>query len=282
MTGSPAWARKRLADALRTVREQAGLTLKELAEAVRVDPSKISRIENNDWKLPSLRYVDDVLTACKVTDAPQREQLLTWAEEGRQKGWWEEYKDVLDPTLLGYEAEATAIRTHEGLLVPGLLQTGDYAEAVFRGGQAVDDRLIVRRVEARLARRRTLDRDDPPSFYAVIDEAALRKHVGGPATMRAQIEHLITMASRPNITLQILPDAVGAHAGMSGPFTVLEYSGSGAPAVVHLETAAGDLYVEDQAAVKRYTQRHGSLAGSALDADVSARYLLELVKELNK
>ncbi|MEV4180111.1 helix-turn-helix transcriptional regulator [Streptosporangium canum] len=281
MTGSPAWARKQLADALKEARERCGLSIKDAAKALAVDSSKISRIENNDWKLPSLRYVDDALTVYQVTDPKRREQLLIWAEEGRQKGWWEEYRDVLDPTLLGYEAEASAIRTYEALLVPGLLQTPAYAEAVFRGGQAVDDGLIARRIEARLARKRTLERDTPPSFYAVIDEAALRKHVGGPEVMREQIQHLVTMADRPNIIIQIMPDAVGAHAGMSGPFTVLEYStSSGAPAVVHLETAAGDFYVEERDAVERYGRRHGHLCGSALDATVSARYLWDLVGQL--
>lgn len=241
--------------------------------------SKVSRIERNEWRLPGVGDVTDLLDVYGVTDPAVRAAMVALARQARQRGWWEEYKDVLGGALPEFEGEATEIRSFETLLIPGLLQTADYAAAVFEGVRVLDPLVVERSVQARLKRQQFLDRPPPPIFWAVIDEAALTKKVGGAATMRAQLQHVLAMARRPTIGIQILPDSVGAHASMSGPFTLLEYEDD--PALVYVETPTGDLFVEGMEQVSRYTVRYDHLRASALSVIDSERYLADLVEQLN-
>jgi transcriptional regulator with XRE-family HTH domain len=279
-THSPTVRRRRLSKALLQARLAVSMKADEVARALGWQPSKVTRIERNEWKLPSVGDVTDLMDLYGVTDEAKRKAMIALAREARQRGWWEEYKDVLGGALPEFEAEATEIRSFETLLVPGLLQTPEYAASVFRGGQVVDNALIERRVQARVERQRILERPDPPMLWAVIDEAALTKHVGGVSCMRDQLQHIIRMASQPNIGIQVLPDAVGAHASMSGAFTILEYATDDDPTLVYVETTTGDLFVEGAEAVRGYTLRYGHLGASALSADASERYLVDLVKQL--
>ncbi|GII81982.1 transcriptional regulator [Sphaerisporangium rufum] len=276
---SPTVRRRRLSKALLAFRRQADLRAEEVARRLGWQASKVTRIERNEWKLPSVGDVLDLLDLYDVTDKTVRDAMIALARQARQRGWWEEYRDVLGGALPEFEIEARTIRTFETLLVPGLLQTAAYAGAVFRGGQAIDDELVERRVEARLTRQRIFDSDHPPTLWAVIDEAALLKHAGGPHTMRAQLEHIIEMARRPKIGVQVLPNAVGAHASMSGPFSILEFTEAD-PTLVYVETTTGDLFVEGDEAVSRYTLRYDHLRASALSAEASEKYLIDLVGQL--
>jgi transcriptional regulator with XRE-family HTH domain len=277
---SPTVRRRRLSAALRQFRAEVGLHADEVAQRLEWTPSKVTRIERNAWKLPSVRDVRDLLDVYGIADATQREAILALTRQARQRGWWEEYKDVLGGSMPGFEAEASAILTHESLLVPGLLQTRDYAAAVFRGGQVVPDDLVDRRIDARLARQRILDRDDPPTLWAVIDEAALAKHVGGVGVMRAQIEHIIAMAARPNIAVQVVPNTVGAHAAMENAFTILQFAASEDPTLVHVEMITGDLFMEEPSQVSSYTVVYDHVRASALSADTSVTYLEDLADQL--
>lgn len=276
MSYSPTVRRRRLSAALRQFRTQAGMNAEEVARRLEWAPSKVTRIERNEWRLPSVRDVRDLLDVYGVEDQAQRDAILALTRQARQRGWWEEYKDVLGGAMPGFEAEAAAILTYEALLVPGLLQTPAYAAAVFRGGQVVDDDLVGRRVEARLARQQILERDDPPKLWAVIDEAALVKHVGGVEVMREQIHHIIALASRPNIAVQVLPNAVGAHAAMENAFRILQFSAPEDPTLVHVETITGDLFIEEPDQVSSYTLVYDHVRASALSADASVTYLEDL------
>ncbi len=282
MTHSPTVRRRRLSKALRRFREEAGLTADEVARALDWAGSKVTRIERNEWRRPSVRDVRDMLRLYGIDDAATIDAMEALAREARQHGWWEEYKDVLGGALPEFEAEASEIHTIQTLIVPGLLQTPEYATAVFRGGQVVDAAGIQRRVAARMSRQRSRDRADQPTFWAVIDEAALRKKVGGVATMQDQLRHLRTMAERPNITIQVLTDDAGAHASMSGPCTILTFRAEDDPALVYIETAAGELFLEQPGDVARYADRCNHVRASALPEERSAAYLDRLIKHIGE
>lgn len=274
---SPTIRRKRLSNSLRQLRHEAKLTAEQVATQLGWDPSKISRIESNEWKLPKVKDVESLLLVYGVTDPAQRDALVALARQARERGWWDQYKDVLGSALPGFEAEARRIWQYQPILVPGLLQTSDYMRALFRAGMC-DDAETERRIEVRLARQRILDRDNPPQLWAVLDEAGLRKMVGGREVMRDQVHHLLHMSERPNINLQVLPDAVGAHASMGGPIVVLDYVGD--PSIVYLEHTGSDLLLERPDEVDRYTVRYDHVMASALSVETSLEYLQRLLEHL--
>jgi transcriptional regulator with XRE-family HTH domain len=276
---SPTIRRKRLSNSLRELRREAGLTAEQVATQLGWDPSKISRIESNEWKLPKVKDVEALLDVYGVTDPAQKEALATLARQARERGWWERYKDVLGSALPGLETEATQIRTYQPILIPGLLQTPDYIRAICRAGMCDEDD-TERRVEARIARQQILYRDQSPTLWAVLDEAALRKLVGGREVMRDQVHHLLDMQDhRSNIWIQVIPDSIGAHASMGGPIVLLDYAAD--PTIVFLENpGAGDLFLEQVADVARYNIRYSHVTGSALSVEESTEYLKRLLERL--
>ncbi|MEV5412688.1 helix-turn-helix transcriptional regulator [Thermopolyspora sp. NPDC052614] len=283
MTYSPTVRRRRLSLALLQFRRDAGLRAEEAARRLGWQASKITRIERNEWRRPNLSDVLDLLDAYEVTDESTRQAIITLTREARKRGWWEEtqYRDILGAALIGLEWEASEIRTFETVLVPGLFQTRDYAAAVFRAGRVMDEQEVQRQVEARLTRQQLLDRDDPPAFWVIIDEAALRKHVGGPEVMRGQLRHLRALAERPNIGLQVLPDTAGAHMSMNGPFTILDYRDDRDLSIVYVEVGRpGDLFLEAPEDVGHYRRKYEYLQGSALSVEESAAYLDKLMNLL--
>ncbi|MGW2197723.1 helix-turn-helix domain-containing protein, partial [Streptosporangium sp. NPDC001682] len=277
---SPTVRRRRLSNALRQFREAAGLDSKEAARKLGWQPSKVTRIERDEWRRPTINDVMDLLDIYGVTDEAKRQAMISLARESRRRGWWEEeFKDILGGALVGLEWEATEIQTFEAMLIPGLLQTADYATAIFKGGQVMKTCDTERLTEARLARQRILDREDRPTFWAVIDEAALRKQVGGIAVMRDQLHQLCRMAERRNVGIQVLQDAVGAHTSMTGGFTILDYQASEDPSIIYVEVgAAGDLFLEKPEDVAHYRKSYGYLRASALSADASVTYIENLAK----
>jgi Domain of unknown function (DUF5753) len=180
---------------------------------------------------------------------PERNGLIQLARDARQPGWWHSFRDVLPnpyEVYIGLEAGAAAIRNFEPVVVPGLLQTEDYARAAFRNGPRELDRDDVeRRVEVRMARQKILTRADRPRLWAVIDEAVIRRVVGGPEVMRGQLRHLIDGAGQGRTTIQVVPYSAGAHAGTTGPFVILQFPEPTDPAVVYVETLAGDIYLDE-------------------------------------
>lgn len=276
MTYSPTIRRKRLSDALRQLRRNRKLTAEEVARNLGWDPSKISRIETGDWKLPRVADIERLCDVYDVTTA-ERQALITLARQARERGWWEEFKDVIGPALPGLEAEAVRIRQYQPLLIPGLLQTPDYTRALCRAGMCSDAE-TERRVEVRRARQRIFDRPFPPLLWAVIDEAALRKMVGGRDVMRDQVHHLLQVTTQQNIVIQVLLDAVGAHASMGGPIVLLDYETD--PTIAYVENV--DLYLEASDAVAGYTMRYGHVMGSALSVVESREYLHQLLGQLKE
>lgn len=276
---SPTVRRRRLSHALRELRKAAGITATEAAKRLEWDPSKVSRMERNEWKLPNVHDIRMLLDLYGVADERQREALVTLARESRLRGWWADYQDVFRSSLPDFESGASAIRTYEALLVPGLLQSATYAMEVWRAGQVLDDALVERHVQARLARQEVLDRDTPPELLAIVDEAALLKEIGGPETMAEQIRHLIEMAARPNITIQVIPNEAGAHAALTGGFTIFDFPED--PSLVYLETATDVLWLEQAEEYQRYSLIFSHVMNVALSPQESVRHMESQVDQLN-
>jgi transcriptional regulator with XRE-family HTH domain len=278
---SPTVRRRRLALELRRLRESAKLTCEEVAERMECSASKISRVETGRVSV-SPRDVRDML---EIYDAPadQRESLVQLARDSRQKGWWHAYGDSVQPhfaTYLGLESAASELRIYEVSLIPGLMQTEDYARAVISAGMVNSPRTdIERRVAVRMERKR-LAREDPPKVWAVLDEAALRRQVGGPEVMRVQLEHLRELADLRNVSLQVLPFRGGAHPGMGRPFVILVFGETIDPDVVYLEDLTSALWVENVDEVDRYNMFFNHLRASALSFDQSVAMITAAIKEL--
>jgi transcriptional regulator with XRE-family HTH domain len=245
--GSPTVRRRELGKELRRLREAAGLTIERASEMTGKAASHVSRIERAEAGA-SVATVEKLLTAYAVAPGV-RTHLLQVAREAGQRGWWQHarYREaVMGPyaTLIGFESAATSIKTFEPTLMPGLLQTEEYARASLQRGPArlLGDE-IEARVEVRRQRQAILDRPDPPEFWAVLDEAVIRRPVGGPDVMRRQLLHAVEMASRPNIEVHVIPFRVGGHPGVLGPFVVMSFP-AGQTDLVYIESMAGDLYPE--------------------------------------
>lgn len=270
---SPAIRARRLRRELRRLRNEAGLTVDDVAAAVRWHRAKVIRIEQGHSGL-SLDGLQKLLDLYKPSD-DEREILTGLARQARQKGWWSAYGDVLPDGYVGFEAEAVAISTFQSLYIPGLLQTEEYARAIMRAGRTTTDPdQIDRVIAARQARKVLLTRDVPPRLWVVLDEAAVRRVVGGASTMRAQLARLIEACESPTIELQILPFTAGAHAGMGGAFTLLDYEVPRLdPAIVYVDNDTNTLLLEEEEQVARYRLVFDHLRAKALAPDQSAEFL---------
>jgi transcriptional regulator with XRE-family HTH domain len=280
-TPSPTVRGRRLRYELRRLREQAGLTRDEAARRLDWFGSKISRIETGQSRAQT-GDVRDMLDVYGV-GGEEAEALVQLAREARKRGWWTAYNDVFTGTYVGLEAEAASMRSYEPQVIPGLLETEDYTRALIRSALVrAEPEEIERRVQARMARQEILTRPDSPEIWAVLDEPVIRRPVGGPAVMRAQLQHLIDATATPNstITLQILPLAIGSHAGLLGPFVIMDFPSSEDPSVVYLETATDGLYLEETAEIERYTLMFDHLRASALSTSESASLIARVAAEM--
>ncbi|WP_218906958.1 helix-turn-helix domain-containing protein [Micromonospora jinlongensis] len=246
-TTGPTVLRMLLGAQLRRLRESSGVTREGAGWEIRSSESKISRMELGRVGFKE-RDVSDLLTLYGVTEEHERDALLKLARDANSPGWWHRYGDVL-PTwfqsYLGLEAAAALIRTYEVQFVPGLLQTGDYARAVvLLGHGAAGPDEIERRVALRMQRQQLLHRESPPQLWAVVDEAALRRPIGGPAVMRGQLTALIEATKSPNIRLQVIPFAAGGHAAAGGAFTILRFGDQELPDIVYIEQLTSAIYLD--------------------------------------
>ena len=253
--GSPTVHRMLVGSQLRRLRTDAGITREEAGEAIRASEWKIHRLENGQVSFKE-RDVVDLLRRYGVTDAGEVASLVVLAREANAPGWWQPYGDLLPQWFRAYvdlESAATLIRTYEGQLIPGLLQTEDYLRAVI-GGAHLDEspEEAERRVALRMRRQALLERALAPRVWAVVDEAALRRPVGGPKVMRSQVERLIEVAGLPNVTLQILPFQAGAHPALVGAFSILRFADQELPDVVYIEHLTNALYLDRRDDVNRY------------------------------
>jgi transcriptional regulator with XRE-family HTH domain len=241
---------------LRRLREEAGLTTERAATSIRGSHSKISRMEHGRVGFKE-RDIADLLTLYGIGQGDEREALLNLAREANTPGWWHGYADILPHWVepyFGLEAAASFIREYELQFVPGLLQVPEYARAVIRLGNLPSEDEVERRARARISRQEILHRENPPKVWAVLDEGALRRVIGGPRVMREQLEHLIDMCDHPAVTLQILPFSAGAHRAMGGPFTILRYTEPDLRDVVYIEQLTSALYLDKPTEVDAYLE----------------------------
>jgi transcriptional regulator with XRE-family HTH domain len=266
---------------LRRLREAVGITPEQAGYEIRASRSKISRLENGRVKLKS-RDVTDLLTLYGVTDEDMRAKFLELVGQSNAADWWRKYSDILPDwfeTYVGLEAAAATIRSFEVQFVHGLFQTEDYARAVTRLRKAAPDDEVERRVALRLKRQELLGRPNPPNIWSVMDEAVLRRAVGGPAVMRAQFQHLIEVAGLPQVTLQVVPFARGVHAGESGSFTVLRFEERGLPDVVYIEQLTGATYLDQRSDVEHYLAVVDELSSVALTPAGTTRFIEQVARE---
>ncbi|GAA3617978.1 helix-turn-helix domain-containing protein [Streptomyces chitinivorans] len=276
---------RQLGDDLRRFRENAGLSTADAAEVLDCTKGKISRIENGHVpvRMPDLIAL---MQAYGVEDPEAQERLQALARRAnrrRREGWWRQYESMLGDTYrdqIELEAICESIRTYQVQLVPGLLQTAEYSRAVTvasRTWQTPEE--IDRFVEVRLARQERLTGESPLDFWAVLAEGVLHQQVGGPAVMRAQLEHLTTMAKRPNVTLQVLPFSRGAHSGMFGPYLLLSFPQVASLDLVLTETPAGNIWMEREPEVASYRALFDDARMAALPPTESLALIQRIAKE---
>ena len=281
MTDAPPVRRRLLGAALRRFREQAGFTLEDAARILECDRSKISRIETGQRGVRP-KELRELLVEYGVDDT-RRDALVTIARQAHQAGWWQSYSHVLSDAyqdFISLEASAATIWTYEAQLVPGLLQTEGYARAIAFAslvGESQEEREQF--VQARLSRQQVLTRDNPLQLWAVLSEGALLQMVGGREVMQAQLRHLIEVGSnQPNVNIQVLPFAAGAHAATSGPFAIMKFPEAPDLGVVYLEGQTGGIYLESADEVARYTLVSEHLRASALSTVATVRLIEEVAR----
>ena len=241
----PTLRRRRLGAELKRCREQAGLTQENVSRHFEWHAAKVTRIETARVAVTP-RDVKDMLTLYGVTDEAYREMLVDLARQSRERTWWGDYRDVMRPgSFIGLESAASTMHCWEPILVPGLLQTEKYIRALIEAGRSQDTpERIDRRVAFRLARQGRVTGPRPLELFAIVDESALRRLIGGPEVMAEQLRHLIETAQLPNVMLRVLPFSAGEHPFLGGSATLLEFSETTHQDVVYLEGIAGDYYEE--------------------------------------
>jgi hypothetical protein len=262
---SPTVRRRELGALLRTLRLERGLTVEQVAERLLCSPSKVSRMETGH-RGATARDIRDLCDLYGVSDPAQREKMARLAAEGKQQGWWQPY-DLEFATYVGLEAAATSISNFQSIIVPGLLQTPEYARAMHEAdvGEYTPER-IETHVEVRMRRQNLLTRADSPlQFSVVLDEAVLHRAVGGPAVMGAQLDRLIEAAKLPNVTIQVISYNTGAHPAMGSAFDVMDF-GNTAPSVVYVEGLMGFIYIERPEDINRYRKVFEYLRTVALNS----------------
>ena len=268
---------------LRRLRESAGISREDAGYAIRSSHSKISRMEGGRTSFKP-RDVSDLLIMYGVADEAEREALLALAKQANEPSWWHDYRDVIPDwfeAYLGLEQDASVIRAHEVQFVPGLLQTEDYARAIFTmGNKGESAEQIERRVEVRMRRRLILEPPAPRKLWVVLDEAVLRHQVGSPEIMRGQLEHLDRMAARPHITVQVVPFGCGWAMGGVGPVTILRFPHQDLPDVVYIEHLTSGLYLDKREDVDHYAAAMGRLFIEAEPPDRTPDILRGILRDL--
>jgi len=281
--------RRQLGRHLRDWRTQSGQTIAEAARLMEWGASTLQRLEKG--QADRIRTID-IQELCRIYGIPEAfaEGLKGLAQQAAVKSWWHAYGDLIPENFdvfVGLEASARRLTSYQSDLVPGLLQTADYARALNRLGYPGDtDEELERRVQLRLQRQALITRrNHPATLEVVLDESVLRRVVGSARVMAAQLRHLADISTRENVTLRILPFTAGVPLGLSpGPFVILEFGTDSKgqpvePPVVYVEGFTGDLYLERKADVRRYRQAHEVLQRCALDGDNSRHLLRQIAKE---
>jgi transcriptional regulator with XRE-family HTH domain len=280
---NPTAVRRELGQRLRALRQGQELTVVQAAERLGISASKVTKVELA--QLAATR--DDLLKMLDVygeTDPEQQALLLSMVREGNRKDWWEGHR-VLHPkfaSYLGLESVATTLQAYDTHLVHGLLQTPDYTRALLRAGRPdLLDHEVDQLVQVRVRRQEVLTRADPPplTLWSVMDEAVLRRQVGGRETMHAQLQRLIAATMQPNVTLLVMPDSLGAHPGLNGPLAILQFE-TGTRPVVYVEAQAGNLYMEKDDDLRRCQQTMNHILAAAPGPEQSMALIRQVAKEM--
>jgi len=260
------------------------MSREEVSDQTGINNVTLYRIETAKAK-PQKRTLVALLNLYNV-DQGQRDYLVALLKDASVQGWLRPYHSELPEeytAFISFESEAQGVRNYESSFLPGLLQTEDYARAVIRGVlPAATDEQVEDRVRARMERQPLLAKSPPLKFWAVVDEAALRRVVGGPAVMKAQLEHLAEVVAAPNITLQVIPFGAGAHPGMPGQFILLDFADPMDTDLIYIDSMAGDLFLESEADISRYRSIFDNLVAVALSPKDSASLVAELALELKE
>ncbi|HWG64818.1 MAG TPA: helix-turn-helix transcriptional regulator [Streptosporangiaceae bacterium] len=273
-----------LGSQLRRLREAKGITREDAGYTIRASGSKISRMELGRVGFKE-RDVVDLLEIYGVENEVERAALVALAKDANTPGWWHKYGDLLPEwfqVYVGLEEDASLIRLYEVQFVPGLLQTADYARAVIaRGQQRADEQEVQRRVNLRIARQELLAKADDRRLWAIVDEAALRRRIGGPEVMRAQLQYLMEATKARNITLQVVPFRLGGHAAEAGAFTILRFPEADLPDVVYLEQLTSSLYLDKREDVERYSEVMERLSVESAPPERTADILRRMLEEVD-
>lgn len=279
---SPTVRHRRLLQELRQLRTTAGLKQEEVADHLDWSTSRMTKVEGGTLRI-SVNDVRAMLRLYGLHEGVKYDALIQLAKQARERGWWHAYSNVIPQwfqVYVGLEAETSSIRNYEPELVHGLLQTESYARTVYQAARTTDaPDEIERHVSLRMARQSIITRSEQPThFWAITNEAALRRRVGGARVMQEQLKHLVDVSAQPNVTLQVLPYAVGAHAAMLGSFAILSFAEGGGD-VAYLEYMTGNLYLEKPEEVRAYTLAYDHLRASALDPRDSITMIAKLARE---
>lgn len=273
---------RRLSGELRRLRDASGLTREDVAQRTGINEATLYRLETARVR-PQRRTLMGLLDLYGVEE-PQRTEILALSKQADEQGWLRPYHAELPDEYTAYisfEAEGRSVRNYESSFIPGLLQTEDYARAVIRGVlPTATTKEVDQRVRARIERQHVFTKDQPLELWGIVDEAALRRLVGGAAVMKRQLQHLLAMAERPNVTLQAIPFAAGAHPGMPGSFVLMDFPSAEDLSVVYIDSMAGDLFLEAEADIRRYQQIFDHLRATAQSPDESRALVSTLVREI--
>lgn len=287
---SPTVKARRVAATLREMRERCGMSAADAARGIDHDASWLSRVERLETR-PHPNDVRALLTLYGTLEPAAIEAVVTVARQAKQRGWWYRYSEVMPDwfsNYLGLETDASVIRTFEAQVVPGLLQTADYATATIMAAPTPGPlHRVEQQVALRIDRQSLLDVDDPPHLRVVLDEAALRRPIGGPKVMAGQVDHLVRMTRRPNIQVQVLPYGTGPHAGLDGSFVILDfppppahYPSEAEDRIVYVDTLLSALYLEQPAEIAAYAAVFEQIRAEALPPEESRELMQSIAIEL--
>lgn len=265
---NPTLRRRELGFLLRQLRNDRGLSVEEVTKRALFSQTKLSRLETGRVGA-SPRDIRDLCIVYGITDSDLRDRLTTLAKEGKQRAWWQEF-DLPYATYIGLEAEASSISDYNTDIVNGLLQVEGYARAILEAGEPpVAAATVEQRLEARLKRQAVLTQEDRAAFHFILDEGALRRPIGGPAVMHAQIERIIEVANFRDVTFQLIPLSIGAHPALDSTFIILDFEKPSVNDVVYIEGAVGNIYFESPADLERYRKLFSRLKAIALSPEDS-------------
>lgn len=273
---------RRLSGELRRLRDVSQLTREDVAQRTGINEATLYRLETARVR-PQRRTLMGLLDLYGVED-PQRSEILALSKQADEQGWLRPYHaDLPDEytAYISFEAEGRSVRNYESSFIPGLLQTADYARAVIRGVlPSATTKEVDQRVRARIERQHVFTKERPLELWAIVDEAALRRLVGGAEVMTAQLRHLLSMIEQPYVTLQVIPFAAGAHPGMPGSFVLMDFPAAEDPSVIYIDSMAGDLFLEAEADIRRYEQIFDHLRAMAQSPDDSRALIDTLVNKV--